>query len=127
MPISRMHPCANWLRLPAGEHRRALDRVLLHRDQQLLQEPQASGLPPAAVDAFWNQELPVLLQRPEVRAMAEARVLELEQQAEAINDQVQRQAGCLLDQLAVIRDDGLVSQATPDHGDRRRYAAGDAR
>jgi hypothetical protein len=75
MAISRMHPVCNWLRMAPGEQRRALDRVLAFRDDG--PEPLASGLPPAAVDWFWNQELPRLANRPDVRVQVEERVAEL--------------------------------------------------
>jgi len=54
--LARKHPVANWLRLPPGEQRRALDQVLALRDAG---DPMASGLPPAAVDWFWSEELPL--------------------------------------------------------------------
>jgi hypothetical protein len=73
--LARKHPVANWLRLPPGEQRRALDQVLAFRDAG--DNPMASGLPPAAVDWFWNQELPRLANRPDVRPQIEERVAEL--------------------------------------------------
>ena len=74
MTLARKHPVANWLRLPPGEQRRALDKVLALRDAG---DPMASGLPPAAIDWFWNQELPRLANRPDVRPQVEERVAEL--------------------------------------------------
>ena len=53
MAISRKHPVANWLRLPAHETRRALDKVLDIRDKS--DDPLASGLPPAAIEWFYNE------------------------------------------------------------------------
>jgi hypothetical protein len=75
MAISRMHPAGNWLRVPPGEQRRALDRVLAFRDDG--PNPLASGLPPAAVDWFYQEELPRLANRPDVRPQVEERVAEL--------------------------------------------------
>ena len=75
MAISRMHPVCNWLRLPPGEQRRALDKVLAFRDAG--PEPLASGLPPEAISWFWSEELPRLANRPDVRPQIEERVAEL--------------------------------------------------
>lgn len=75
MAITRMHPVCNWLRLPPGEQRRALDQVLRLRDQSA--DPMASGLPPEAIGWFWAEELPRLVNRPDVRPQIEARVSEL--------------------------------------------------
>jgi len=62
MVISRMRPCANWLRLPAHETRRALNKVLDFRDKSA--DPTVSGMPPAAVEWFYSEELPRLCTRP---------------------------------------------------------------
>ena len=75
MAITRMHPVCNWLRLPPGDQRRALDQVLRLRDQGA--DPMASGLPPEAISWFWSEELPRLVNRPDVRSQVEARVAEL--------------------------------------------------
>ena len=74
MTLARMHPCGNWLKLPPGEQRRALDQVLAFRDAG---DPMASGLPPAAVDWFYQEELPRLAARADVRPQIEERVAEL--------------------------------------------------
>ena len=92
--ISRKHPCANWLLLPPHEQRRALDKVLDFRDQD--PDPNASGLPAAAVDWFWQQELPRLMQRPEVRVFAQERVSELTAQAAELRQRIERQVGSLM-------------------------------
>ena len=105
MAISRKHPVANWLRLPAHETRRALDKVLDIRaksDDQL-----ASGLPPAAIDWFYNEELPRLCMRPDVRLQVEAHIQELLQQASAVEAEISPQAAALqrrLDELALQVD-----------------------
>lgn len=75
MAIARKHPVANWLQLPPGDQRRAMDQVLRLRDQGA--DPLASGLPPEAITWFWDEELPRLVNRPDVRAQVEARVAEL--------------------------------------------------
>jgi hypothetical protein len=74
LTLARKHPVANWLRLPPGEQRRALDKVLALRDAG---DPMASGLPPAAVDWFYQEELLRLANRPDVRPQIEERVTEL--------------------------------------------------
>lgn len=105
MALSRMHPVANWIHLPPGDQRRALDRVLDFRDQQLEQDPSASGLPPAAVEWFWESDLPALIRRPEVRRQVEQYLQDLIQQAADLDQQINRQAGSLLDRLHQIQED----------------------
>ena len=80
MSIARKHPIANWLLLPPHEQRKALDKVLAFRDQS--DDPMASGLPPTAVAWFWQEELPRLMQRPEVRRQAEEHLAELQYQGD---------------------------------------------
>lgn len=103
MALSRMHPVANWIHLPPADQRRALDRVLAFRDQQLEQDPSASGLPPAAVEWFWQTDLPALIQRPEVRRQVEQHLQDLIQQAGDLDQQITRQAGSLLEQLQDVQ------------------------
>ena len=101
MAISRMHPCANWLRLPPHETRRALDKVLDFRDKQA--DPNASGMPPAALEWFYSEELPRLALRPDVRAQVTARIEELLQQSASVESQIAPEAAALqqrLDDLA---------------------------
>ena len=103
--IAKMHPCANWLRLPAHETRRALDKVLDFRDKQ--SDPNASGMPPAAVEWFYGEELPRLCMRPGVRAQVTARIEELLQQAASVESQIAPEAAALqqrLDDLAAQVD-----------------------
>jgi len=99
MAISRMHPIANWVRLAPHEHRRALDRVLQFRDAA--PDPTASGMPEAAVAWFWTEELPRLLQRPDVRNQALERLQELQDTRLRLGDQITMQAGALLEQQAL--------------------------
>ena len=100
MTISRMHPVANWVRLAPHEHRCALDRVLQFRDAA--PDPMASGLPDAAVQWFWTEELPKLLSRPDVRQQALERLQELQDTRLRLGDQIQMQAGVLLEQQAAV-------------------------
>jgi len=98
--ISRMHPVANWVRLAPHEHRRALDKVMQFRDAA--PDPMASGLPEAAVTWFWAEELPRLLNRPDVLQQALDRLVELQDTQLRLADQIQMQAGALLQQQATV-------------------------
>ena len=105
MAISRKHPVANWLLLSPVECRRALDKVLDFRDKQA--DPNASGLPPAAVEWFYGEELPRLCMRPDVRLQVEQRIQELLQQASAVEAEIAPEAAALqrrLDDLAAQVD-----------------------
>ena len=105
MAISRKHPVANWLLLPPGDCRRALDRVLDFRDKQA--DPNASGLPPAALNWFYSEELPRLCMRSDVRAQTEAHIEELLREAAAVEGQIAPEAAALqqrLDDLAAQVD-----------------------
>ena len=101
--IARKHPVANWLLLSPHEHRRALDRVLSFRDQD--PNPRASGLPAAAVDHFWNQELPRLMRRPEVRVFAQERVSELNAKAADLRQQIERLVGSMQEEAAAAEQE----------------------
>jgi copper homeostasis protein CutC len=98
--IARKHPVCNWLRLPPAECRRTLDRVLQFRDSS--DNPMASGMPEAAVTWFWESELPRLLTRADVRKQAIERLQELQDTRHRLEDQIQMQAGALLEQQAVV-------------------------
>ena len=100
-----MHPCANWLRLPAHETRRALDKVLDFRDKQ--SDPNASGMPPAALNWFYSEELPRLALRADIRLQVEQRIQELLQQAATVEAEITPAAAALqqrLDDLAAQVD-----------------------
>ena len=73
--------------------RRALDRVLDFRDKQA--DPNASGMPPAAIAWFYSEELPRLCLRADVRAQTEAHIQELLQQAAVIEAEISPQAAAL--------------------------------
>ena len=94
--IAKKHPIANWLQLSPNEYRRALDQVLRFRDQD--PDPNASGLPAAAVDWFWQEELPRLMQRPEVQQFAREQIAMLTAQSADLRQQIQRQVGSMLAQ-----------------------------
>jgi hypothetical protein len=98
--ISKKHPIANWVRLAPHEHRRALDKVIQFRDAA--PDPMASGMPEAAVAWFWTEELPRLLQRPDVRNQALERLQELQDSRNRLGDQITMQAGALLEQQALV-------------------------
>ena len=105
MAISRKHPVANWLLLAPGDCRRALDRVLDFRDKQA--DPNASGMPPAAIAWFYGEELPRLALRPGVRLQIEQHIQELLQQAATVEAEISPQAAALqqrLDDLAAQVD-----------------------
>ena len=94
--IAKKHPIANWLQLSPNEYRRVLDQVLRFRDQD--PDPNASGLSAAAVDWFWQEELPRLMQRPEVRVFAQERVSELNAKAADLRQRIERQIGSMQDE-----------------------------
>ena len=93
--ISKKHPVANWIQLSPSEYRRVLNKVLDFRD--LDPDPNASGLPAAAVDWFWTQELPQLMQRPEVQQFASEHVAQLNAKAAELRHRIERQVGAMQD------------------------------
>ena len=111
--IAKMHPCANWLRLPAHETRRALDRVLDFRDKQ--SDPNASGMPPAALDWFYDEELPRLCMRPDVRLQVEQHIQELLQQAAVIESEISPQAAALQQRLDYLATQVDILEAAIGH------------
>ena len=98
--IARKHPVANWLLLPPHEQRRALDKVLDFRDKSA--DPTASGMPPAAVDWFYAEELPRLCTRPDVRLQVSQHIQELLQQAATVEAEITPQAAALQQRLDEI-------------------------
>ena len=101
--ISRKHPIANWLVLPPHEQRAALDRVIQLRDAA--PDPLASGLPAAAVAWFYDEELPRLAQRPDVRRQIEARVDELVAQQSDIAQEMDLRHRALLERLQFLQSE----------------------
>ncbi len=103
--IARKHPICNWLLMPPHEQRRALDKVLDFRDKSA--DPMASGIPLAAIEWFYSEELPRLCARPDVRAQVEAHIQELLQQAATVEAEISPAAAALqrrLDELALQVD-----------------------
>ena len=111
--IAKMHPCANWLRLPAHETRRALDKVLDFRDKQ--SDPNASGMPPEALDWFYDEELPRLCMRPDVRLQVEQHIQELLQQAATVESQIAPEAAALQQRLDYLAAQVDVLEAAIGH------------
>jgi hypothetical protein len=89
--MKRGHPVANWVLVEPHEQRRALNRVLDFRDRD--PDPNASGMPAAAVDHFWNEELPALLTRPYIRQLAQEQIAMLTAKAADLRHRIEVQAG----------------------------------
>ena len=89
--MKRGHPVANWVLVEPHEQRRALNRVLDFRDRD--PDPNASGMPAAAVDHFWNEELPSLLTRPYIRQLAQEQIAMLTAKAADLRHRIEVQAG----------------------------------
>jgi len=90
MRVSKAHPVANWLRVDGDIYSRSLDQVLRHRDEQLLSDPQASGLPPASTQWFWLEQLPKLCGNPDIKRQVEERIAELAAKREALTEQIRQ-------------------------------------
>jgi hypothetical protein len=99
--MRRRHQIAGWLWLEPGEARATLDQVMRFRDAA--PDPMASGLPEAAVDWFWAEQLPALVNRPDVRQQATDHLQEVQQEADAVTEQLNRQAPDLLARLQVLQ------------------------
>lgn len=114
MRVSKAHPVAGWLRVDAGTYSRSLDQVLRHRDEQMLEDPSASGLPPASRDWFWSTQLPALVSDPKIREQVHSRLAELAASRQGIEDQIRLQAGSLIEQQAEIDTErALLEQVLP--------------
>ena len=103
MTISRKHPIAHWLVLPPHEQRAALDKVIQFRDAA--PDPMASGLPEAAEKWFYDEELPRLAQRPDVRRQIEARVDDLVAQQSDIAQAMDLRHRALLERLQFLQSE----------------------
>ena len=99
--MSRRHQIATWLWLEPGEARATLDQVMRFRDAA--PDPMASGLPEAALSWFWDEQLPALVNRPDVRQQATEHLQEVQQEADGITEQLNRQAPDLLARLQVLQ------------------------
>ena len=64
-------------------------------------------MPAAAVAWFWTEELPRLLNRPDVRQQARDYLKELASRGDALQEQIQRQSGSLLEELDCIEAEVL--------------------
>ena len=100
MRIGRMHPVVNWLRCQGDDYTRSMDAVLAFRDQQMQQDPSASGLPPAALAWFWQEQLPQLLQQPHYRNQAKAHLDSLKLKSQDLGEMIERVAGQLFNDQA---------------------------
>lgn len=103
MAIARKHPIANWLLLAPADQRRALDTVITFRDKS--DNPMASGLPPSAERWFWDEELPRLVTRPEVRRQVEERIDELVTQQSDIAAGLDQTTKSLLERLQALQSE----------------------
>jgi len=99
---AKAHPVAGWLRVEGRIYSATLDRILRDRDQQMLDDPSCSGLPPASRDWFWSQELPRLVSDPKIRDQVLERQAALAASRIAIEDQIRLQAGVLIAERAEI-------------------------
>jgi len=89
--MKRGHPVANWVLVEPHEQRRALNRVLDFRDRD--PDPNASGMPAAAVEDFYERELPALLTRPYIRQLAQEQIAMLNAKAADLRHRIEVQAG----------------------------------
>ncbi|WP_010317141.1 hypothetical protein [Synechococcus sp. CB0205] len=64
--------------------------MLNDRDKQLIGDPSASGLPPASLERFWQEELPRLCSKPAVYNQVEARIAELTTKRDDLNEKLAR-------------------------------------
>jgi len=75
--VSKAHPVAGWLRVEGRIYSATLDRILSDRDQQMLDDPNCSGLPPASREWFWSTQLPALVSDPMIRDQVLSRLGDL--------------------------------------------------
>lgn len=86
--IAKMHPTANWLRVNDSVYRAALERNI--------------GLGATDQEHFWATELPILLQQPQYRQQAEARVAELQERSAAISLEIRARVGSQLEEQSEL-------------------------
>ena len=114
MRVSKAHPVAGWLRVEGRIYSATLDRILSDRDQQMLDDPNCSGLPPASRDWFWSTQLPALVSDPKIREQALERQAALAASRIAIEDQIRQQAGSLIEQQGEIDAElAMLEQVLP--------------
>jgi len=114
MRVSKAHPVAGWLRVEGRIYSATLDRILNDRDQQMLEDPSCSGLPPVSRDWFWSKQLPRLVSDPKIRDQVLERQAALAASRIAIEEQIRQQAGSLIEQQAEIDAEmALLEQVLP--------------
>lgn len=119
MRVAKAHPIANWLRVEGHLYSRTLDQVLRFRDEELITNPSASGVPDSARDWFWFVQLPTLVTDPKLRDQVWCRINELTQKHNEIDCQLRRQAGSLIDQQTEIQTEiALLQQVLGENDDQ---------
>ena len=68
-------------------------------------DPLASGVPAAAEDWVWREQLPALLQRPDLRAQAQEHLQELQHSAAQVEHEINKQAPDLLSRLQALQSE----------------------
>ena len=101
--MKRGHPVANWVLVEPHEQRRALNRVLDFRDRD--PDPNASGMPAAAVEDFYERELPALLTRPYIRQLAQEHIAMLNAKAADLKHRIEVQAGSMQREAAAAQSE----------------------
>ena len=98
--IAKMHPTANWLRVPDHIYRQALDRNI------------ELGKPDT--DHFWSTELPRLVADPGYQKQIEDRRTELQEKQQRLEDDLRQIAGGLIDQQSECDQElALLNQVLP--------------
>ena len=98
--IAKMHPTANWLRVPDHIYRQALDRNIE------LGKPDTYH--------FWSTELPRLVADPGYQKQIENRRSELQQKLQQLGDDLRQIAGGLIDQQSECDMElALLNQVLP--------------
>jgi len=98
--IAKMHPTANWLRVPDHIYRKALDRNI------------ELGKPDT--DHFWSTELPRLVADPGYQKQIEDRRTELQEKQQRLEDDLRQIAGGLIDQQSECDQElALLNQVLP--------------
>ena len=82
--IAKMHPTANWLRVPDRIYRPALERNI-----------ELGG---PDTDHFWTAELPRLMGDPYILKQVEERRTELQEKQQRLEDDLRQIAGGLIEE-----------------------------
>jgi hypothetical protein len=91
----------------------ALDKVLDFRDKS--ENPMESGMPEAAVEWFYSEELPRLCTRPDVRLQVAQQIQELLQQAATVEAEITPAAAALQQRLDEITAKVDILEAAMGH------------